>query len=377
MKTGYWFALFLISTSAWAATGVSNESSALNPAMSVDALFSLTQFSQREPITFDGGHDPHQHGFNLQQVELTYGANVDPYFRADAALVLTPEGIEIEEAYGTTLGLPGNLQFKVGQFFTSFGRHNVSHPHGWDFADKPLVLGRMFGGDGLRNPGAQLSWLTPLPWYSELIVSGQNSNGETAVSFGGDTRAMRAIGDALALARWANFVSLGNSLSVNLGASYLGGPNPNGRTRIFGGDIYVKYRNPSSLSFVALTVEALKRSYLDSSVDATDWGWYAQLTYRLPEGMERWHLGVRYDWTSDKNGIPAVTSSRDDGSGGTIDLDQTQRKRISPMITYYPSEFSKVRLQYNYDKPVDLEQAQHVFTAQFEFLIGSHGAHKF
>ena len=34
----------------------------------------------------------------FQQVELSLNSNVDPYFRADVNLVLTTEGIEIEEA---------------------------------------------------------------------------------------------------------------------------------------------------------------------------------------------------------------------------------------------------------------------------------------
>jgi hypothetical protein len=46
-------------------------------------------------------------------------------------------------------------------------------------------------------------------------------------------------------------------------------------------------------------------------------------------------------------------------------------------VTFYPSEFSKVRLQYDWDKPLDWDTTQHVATLQFEFAIGAHGAHKF
>src|SRR4051794_22938267 len=67
----------------------------MNPDLSVDGLFSLSQFNRPDPLVFVGGHDPTQNGFNLQQVELTYGSSVDPYFRADANLVLR-EKIEVE-----------------------------------------------------------------------------------------------------------------------------------------------------------------------------------------------------------------------------------------------------------------------------------------
>jgi hypothetical protein len=30
-------------------------------------------------------------------------------------------------------------------------------------ADQPLILNRVFGGEGLRNVGARLSWLVPAP----------------------------------------------------------------------------------------------------------------------------------------------------------------------------------------------------------------------
>jgi hypothetical protein len=379
-------------------TGSGNASGTLlNPATSVDGLFTFTQFNNGTPLHFEGGHDPYQNGFNLQQVELTFGANVDPYFRGDANIVLNHEGgIEIEEAYATTMGLPFNLQAKAGNFFTAFGRHNPTHPHAWSFANKPLVLGRFFGGDGLRSTGAQVSWLTPLPFFSEIIVSSQNSNVETAPSFLGATytppggtetaQTMRSLKDAVTLLRSNNFISITDELLFNFGASYLNGRNPqteHSRTRIYGGDIYLKYRPLDSLSFIGLTVEAVRRSYDTTGPTANDWGWYAELAYRLPEGWERWHVGLRYDWVSATDN-PVVTSPLD--GAGPIDPttgnptnngDVGKRWRISPVVTFYPSEFSKLRLQYDYDKAPVFAYAQQAVSLELEFLMGAHGAHKF
>lgn len=365
----------------------------LNPDVSVDGLFSLSQFNQTNPLTFDGGHDPHQTGFNIQQVELTLGASIDPYLRGDASLVLTPEGIEIEEAYATTTSLPWNFQMKAGQFLTAFGRQNPTHPHSWDFANKPLVMGRFFGGDGLRNPGAQVSWLSPLPWYSELIGSVQNSVGETASSFNPEGQ-MRSMGESLFLARWNNFIPVSEETALNVGASFLSGRNATASilndkwkaTRILGADVYLKFREQSSLSFLSLQTEVLKRFYNSTATndlgaisdqDFKDWGWYAQVNLRLPAGWERWHVGARYDWVSAKNGVPVNTSAGLDETGATIDRDVAQRWRVSPVISFYPSEFSKIRAQYEYDKPTDFAKAQQVVTLQLEFLMGAHGAHKF
>lgn len=359
----------------------------MNPDLSLIPLFSFSQFNRPDPLVFGDGHDPRVNGFTLQQVELSAGAVVDPYFRGDANIVFIPGGVEIEEAYGTSLALPFDLQLKAGQFFTAFGRQNAVHPHSWDFASKPLVLGNFFGGDGLRNTGAQLSWLVPLPWFSELTLSAQNSTGETAVSFRPGIEedvatstpetpsTQRSAVDLLGLVRLGNFFALSEELSLNLGGSYLNGPNDAGqttRTRIYGGDLYLKYRRPESLSFVSLQAEALWRSY-DGAPGASgdtvlDWGWYAQLAYRFDAPMERWHVGLRYDRVSPI--LAPVTTTE----GPAI---TTLRHRISPAVTFYPSEFSKVRLQYDYDKAEEFESAQQAVHFQLEFLIGTHGAHKF
>lgn len=374
--------------------GLGNPRGLMNPDISLNGLFSLAQFNRDQPIVLDDGHDPRRNGFNLQLVELSMTSNVDPYFRADANILFLPSGVEIEEAYGTTLDLPWNLQLKAGQFFTAFGRQNPTHPHSWDWANKPLVMGRFFGGDGLRNLGAQLSWLTPLPWFSEITGSIQDSTGDLAVSFDPEGR-MRTLGDGIALLRWSHFVPVTDEFLVNFGGSYLNGKNreeTRSRTQILGADLLLRYRALDSLSFLALQVEVAQRRYGQGDGEALrDWGGYAELKYRLPLPLARWHVGVRYDLVGDR-AAPVVTSSGSEGhsheEGGegegeeaaasdAADLDRFRRYRISPVVTYYPSEFSKVRLQYDYDRLAGHDLTQHAVFVQFEFIIGAHGAHKF
>ena len=70
--------------------------------------------------------------------------------------------------YGTEYAaplLPHSLQARAGQFLTRFGRLNPTHPHTWDLVDQPFALGRVFGSEGNRGAGVELSWLTPLSWY--------------------------------------------------------------------------------------------------------------------------------------------------------------------------------------------------------------------
>src|SRR5436190_9103168 len=119
--------------------------------ISFDGLFAVGTSTAKDIEELEtGGHDPKQRGFTVENVETTFEGKVDPYFRAQAAVVLQidPQGesfIELEEAYADSMSLPANLQLRAGQFFTEFGRQNQTHPHAWDFVDQPLVMGRFLG----------------------------------------------------------------------------------------------------------------------------------------------------------------------------------------------------------------------------------------
>ena len=54
------------------------------------------------------------------------------------------------------------------------------------------------------------------------------------------------------------------------------------------------------------------------------------------------------------------------------------RHRISPMLLWQPSHFSRIRLQYNHDRAAHLAHHDaHSVWLGFEFLIGAHAAHKY
>ena len=65
-----------------------------------------------------------------------------------------------------------------------------------------------------------------------------------------------------------------------------------------------------------------------------------------------------------------VRVSRDD------DPFRADRTRISPLLVWHPSEFSRLRLQYNYDDRQGFG-SDHSIWLQFEFLLGAHAAHRF
>src|SRR4029077_14499717 len=136
--------------------------------ISFDAMFALAYSSDKHLDQIEvGDHDPQQRGFNARNTELAFDGAVDPYFEGFANIVFKLDNnneteVEVEEAFLQTTNLPLNLQLKAGQFFAAFGRLNPTHPHVWDFADAPLVSGRLLGPDGLRGVGGQISWLIPV-----------------------------------------------------------------------------------------------------------------------------------------------------------------------------------------------------------------------
>jgi hypothetical protein len=361
-----------------------------------------------------GGHDPRQNGFTLQALELSLAGAVDPYFTAEAHMVffIDSEGetqIELEEAFATTQSLPFGLQAKAGFFFTEFGLLNPAHPHAWDWVDQPVILTRLFGADGLRQAGLRVSWLTPLPWYSQLYASVQNASGETAVSFLANDEVFeeRPIGgrpfvereldgpeDFLWLVRWENSWDISPALTGKLGLSALFGPNAtgsDGRTIIYGADLKVGWRperNFRGWPFLRWQTEFLHRDYTaavfqgtitdaegnDQEVDLPkqtlrDWGIYSQLLYGF---AYRWAAGWRFEYASGSKASVLLDGGRD------ADPFRADRLRLSPLLVWYASEFARLRLQYNYDRAEHLpDERQHSVWLVLEALIGAHPAHKF
>ena len=367
--------------------------------ISFDGMFALAYSSDKHLDRVEvGDHDPQQRGFNARNIELAFDGAVDPYFEGFANIVFKLDNnneteVEVEEAFLQTTNLPLNLQLKGGQFFAAFGRLNPTHPHVWEFADAPLVSGRLLGPDGLRGVGAQLSWLIPVPWYTQLILGVQNGRGGTAYSFrnpGNDgvffgrpttDREIRGPYDFLWLPRLESSFNLSDTQTILLGTSGAFGSNdtgPHARTQIYGGDFLYKWKSLNAeggFPFVKWQTEFMYRRFeAGRGMDETfpvaetfhDWGLYSQLLWGFKKG---WVAGVRGDYLKMED------------SRFTDDLDRQSRSRVSANLTWYPTEFSKIRLQYNHDfleKNFFLadEDVDSVFL-QFEFILGSHGAHKF
>jgi hypothetical protein len=257
------------------------------------------------------------------------------------------------------------------------------------------MLGRAFGPDGLRNVGTQLSWLAPLPFFTEATLGIFDGQGGTAFGFrnpGTDdgtgvnrfhgrstlARSLQNPGDLLFVPRLAASFELTDEQTLVVGTSAAFGPNDTGkntRTEIYGADVYWKWKPAhadAGFPFVSWQTELLYERF-GAGADAlaltplpaetlVDWGGYSQVLWGF---QPRWVAGLRGEYA---NGNHAT----DDAS----DIYRDERTRFSPDLTFFMSEFSKLRLQYNYDHGEHFGNA-HSLWLQVEFMLGAHGAHKF
>ena len=279
----------------------------------------------------------------FEELELGLQSVVDPYARADVFVSFTPDGVDVEEGYLTTLSLPAGLQVRAGKLFSPFGRINQQHPHVWDFVDAPLAA-RLVAAEKLSGPGADVAWLAPLPWFAELHVAYQ----ATAPAPGDPER-------PTAVAHLQQYFSIGDATTLGVGVSAAVRDDVAGSRDLGDVSAYVRVRPPTTRSYVTLQGELYGRRFRGET-GGSDGGGYAQLFWR-PGPFSGW--GIRYD---DAPAAPEAGVGRE--------------RRYGALAIWYPSEFSRLRLQASYDQRPDGGDGLEGLLA-LEFVIGSHGAHPF
>lgn len=317
-------------------------------------------------------------GFNLESAELFLFAPVDPYFNLYATIPVTEDGAEVEEAYFVTTSLPYGLQLKGGKFKSGFGRINSQHPHAWDFADIPLVYKAFSGPEGITEKGAQLTYLPPLLFYTTIGV--EVLQGENDILFGADAKAGP---HAYTLFAKASFDLTDNS-TILFGPSVISGKTKTGSvaddtefrgtSTLYGFEFTYKWK-PSKSKGLILQSEYLYRrqtgdlenittATIDSLKRYQD-GLYAQGVYQFG----RWRAGLRYDVLDLIKKDYILAGSQTDFGG--------KPWRASGMVEFTPTEFSRIRLQYNHDESDPNQRANNEMLLQLIFGIGAHGAHPF
>lgn len=334
------------------ASGLSN---VYNPAMSVNGLFLGHADDRRDPKV---PADESGSTIAVQEIEMQFLANVDPYFQAN--LILSSPGgvgIEVEEGTISPTWQPYGLSFRFGKIKEPFGRENALHTHALPFVDKSLVGNAIFTEEGLSEPSVEVSYLTPLPWYSLAYATVMNGDNP---AFGSPRD--RDVAGMVAL---KNVVDLSDDATVELQPSYAAGSNAFGKlAQVYGGDVIVKWRpaRAASTRSAVIAAEALYAhepappippATLKSSNVGGAYG-YAQ--WQL---AKRWFAAGRFDYLG--------FAARESGI----------TRRESAIVAFVPTEFSALRAQVSRTQPAFGAREITEGFLQFNFTLGAHPAHAY
>jgi hypothetical protein len=374
---------------------------------------------EKDPETYSiagfvpGGEEigPGERGFSLSESELNIFANIDPYFYGKLTAAITGENeVEVEEAFFQTLALPAGLSLKGGRFFSGIGYLNEVHAHAWDFVDQPLAYQAFLGGQYGQN-GLQAKWLAPTPFFLEFGIEGGNGQ-----NFPGLARNKNGFNGGVGFAHVGG--DIGDATSWRAGLSYLyhrvkgrefddesgtfGGITNSfdGKSKLMIADGVLKWapNGNSKETYFKIQGEYFRRKESGelafdingdptanpfagsaSTYSSSQSGWYLQGVYKF---LSQWRVGLRYDELDSGTPNIGLVGQTDAGTGITISdddfsgLKKYKPKRLSTMLDWSPTEFSRLRLQYSQDKARrDITDNQ--FFIQYIYSLGAHGAQKF
>lgn len=341
-------------TTAEAPTG--RRDNRFNPAVSL-VLSGTYAHLQRDPATWglsgfetgDAEIGPGNKGLSLGESEITFTANIDPWWYGALTMAVTPEDeVEVEEAYVQTTALSHGLGVKAGRFFSGLGYLNEQHAHVWDFIDAPLAYQALLGGQ-LGQDGVQVKWLAPTDQY--LQFGAEVGRGATQDNGAGNAVLFAKLGG-----------DVGDSHSWQVGASHLWQrglatgeeETPwDGRQRTWAIDGVWKW---APMGNAKVNHFKLQGEYFmgDRGDQGDGSGWYLQGVYQFAPG---WKVGLRQD---------QLDSDRADH----------QPQRTSVMLDWALSEYSRWRVQFNQDRSrPDVSDRQ--LYLQYQMSLGAHGAHGF
>jgi hypothetical protein len=379
----------------------SNSENSFNPAISLILSGTYGQL-QRDPsipttgFAMSPNNNGYTKGFSLKESELGISANIDPQFRGVATMSLNPAGgVTVENGFIQTSALGNGLNLKFGRYFSGLGYLNEQHSHAWDFADQPLVY-LTFWDNQVGEDGMQLKWLAPTDTFVEF--GGELGSGR---SFPGSGQQKNGAGSGVLFAHFGDDVGIENSWragvslhetkrenALSTGVPDLlytaGGVSTSfsGDSRTTGIDFVWKYSPNGNIRerYLKVQGEYFRRTEsglltydtagtnVPSSYANTQSGWYLQSVYQF---MPTWRTGLRFDRLD-----PGVASIGAVNAGNVIINYDFNPSRLTWMVDYNPSEFTRLRLQLAQDNSRQGLSDNQIFL-QYIVSMGAHGAHQY
>ena len=162
------------------------------------------------------------------------------------------------------------------------------------------------------------------------------------------------------VAHLRTYKDITESTNIDIGGSYSRGHNntgPSFLTNLYGIDATVRWkplRRSIYHSFVGRG-EFIWSQRQQLPTEQRAFGFYTSADYQLGR---RWFVGGRYDRSGEAEDAALID------------------KGFSAVLTYWPSEFSQIRGQYEFTHyPTRIDTSQ--LFVQVQFSLGAHGAHPF
>ena len=303
-------------------------------------------------------------GLNFNYAEVALGSTVDPYFDAFAIFHISPDELEIEEAFVKTRALPYGFQVKAGKFKSAFGRINEKHQHVWQFDSQPIIYESLFGPDAISDAGIQAQWVAPTDIY--IMAGAEAFAGTNDMSFG-------ATGEnkSLYVGYLKSSIDIGDDLSMLGGVSIAHGSNVDtgtmAPTDVYGVDLTLREQLGSYSSLIWQS-EFLQRNKDIVATTDEQAGLYTELIYQY---NNNYSFGARYD---------AITKNDTDLATDYSGIDTDNLDRYTAKIDYHPFPMSRLRLQYTYDRTKviagERKDVNEVLLS-LNIAAGAHGAHNY
>jgi hypothetical protein len=351
--------LLSVAAAAGAQTTSSMYSNLANPAIGMNAL-----------VSGQAAHNLDQaYGLHFDEAEISVISVVDPYWTFVSNIVFAAGGtVDPEEVWARSTNIP-SIQLKLGNIRGFFGKHGLLHTHAFPFIQAPIVMSNTIGEEGFKDAGAEVAWLSPLPWFAELTAGAYEPvgpDGDHPLDLGSSRH-----DNVPYLGHLKNLVDLNDATTLEIGASALQGRGTDGdRHAAYGADVTfrnVPARSSNRGGWILMGEYLQKASYPGGSYSREQDGGYASFQYRL---SQVWWAGVRgerarrsfTDFVVDDAGLPVAANVT----------------RGSANVAWTPSEFSFVRLEYSHAKAdAGVHRSDDRIMLQLSYTIGYHPAHAY
>lgn len=255
-------------------------------------------------------------------------------------------GFEIEEGYMYWVGLPTGLGLKLGKFRQEIGLYNRWHNHALFEVERPLPAVAFLGEDGLIQTGISLA----LPSFA-LGPATQTAWFEVTRS---SNPSLFEDGNDLAyLGHLQSFFDLSPTTFLQLGATGVYADNDADelelQSKLLGLDLYFRWSPRPLYRDLSLKAEWYFAEKETPEDEVSGNGGYLQANARL---SRRLTLGLRSDYL--------------DGFGPGPEIFQ-----LVPSVTWWQSEWVRLRLQYNLVKP-EGRATDHTLLFQTVWAVGPH-----